>query len=172
MELSMMKDSRNNRVLVIDDARIIWPNFAGEATPYNSPGNRNFSLVIENEKLAEELQNDTNEHGIGWNVKIKAPREDGDTPFMHLPVKVSYKGRPPRIFLISGGNRRELNEDTVACLDHIDIARVDMDIRPYDGDFNGRPFRTAYLQSMEVTQELNRFEQRYAEEEYPEEEVF
>ena len=49
-----------------------------------------------------------------------------------------------------------------------------MDIRPYDwviqeGTPNEKSGRTAYLQSMRVVQEIDRFAERYAEEEYPEE---
>ena len=54
-------------------------------------------------------------------------------------------------------------------LDDIDILSVDMDIRPYDDEINGKPFRSAYLQSIFVTQEFDRLAARFAEEGYPEE---
>lgn len=53
-------------------------------------------------------------------------------------------------------------------IDDIDILSVDMDIRPYDWEVNGKTGRTAYLQSMQVTQEVDRFAARFAEEEHPE----
>ena len=67
-----------------------------------------------------------------------------------------------------------MTEDVVGCLDTIDISSVDMDIRPYDwvlqeGTPNEKSGRTAYLQSMLVVQEIDRFAEQYAEEEYPEE---
>lgn len=157
-------------ILQIDDARICFRNFRGEESMYNAKGSRSFSLVIPNEEIAEALMNDKNEFGVGWNVKIKAPREDGEAPFIHLPVKVKYTDRSqPRVYLISGRNRIELNEDTVGMLDDIDIRSVDLDIRPYDGEGRFGPHRTAYLQSIYVTQEIDRFAARFAEEEYPEE---
>lgn len=157
-------------ILQIDDARICFRNFRGEESMYNAKGNRSFSLVIPNEEMADALMNDKNEFGVGWNVKIKAPREAGEAPFIHLPIKVKYTDRSqPRVYLISGKNRIELDEETIGMLDDIDIRSVDLDIRPYDGEGRFGPHRTAYLQSIYVTQEVDRFAQRFAAEEYPEE---
>ena len=150
-------------ILQIDDARIIYRNFAGRADKYNREGDRNFSWFIDDQELADQLVKD------GWNVKIKPPRDEDDIPFMHLPVKVSFNGRGPNVYLQSGDNRVRLSEDTVGCLDDIDIIRIDMDIRPYDWEMNGKTGRSAYLHSMLVVQEVDRFAERYAEEEYPEE---
>lgn len=155
-------------ILQIDDARLCFKNFRGEGDMYNREGDRNFSLIIPDGEIAEALQNDLNEYGVGWNVKIRAPKEEGDAPFMYMKVKVSYTERSqPRVYLVSGRNRVELNEDTISMLDDIDIAHVDLDIRPYDGDSRFGPHRTAYLQSMVVTQNVDRFARRFAEEEYP-----
>jgi hypothetical protein len=104
------------------------------------------------------LRADTNEYGDGWNVKIKPPREEGDTPFMHMLVKVKFTGRGPNVYLVSGNKTVELNEDTISCLDEIDILSCDMDIRPYDDKLpNGNTFRTAYLSAMRVYQRVDRF---------------
>lgn len=160
-------------VLQIDDARICFRNFRGEASLYNNEGARGFSLVIPNEEMAEELMNDKNRFGVGWNVKIRAPREEGEAPFIHLPVKVKYTDRSrPRVYLITGDKRNELDEETIGMLDDIDIASVDLDIRPYDGEGRFGAHRTAYLQAMYVTQEIDRFAARFAEEESPEDEEY
>ena len=159
-----------NKIVQIDDARIIFRNFSGVGDKYNREGDRNFALVIPNEELADMLVNDKNEYGVGWNVKVKPPRDEDDSPFMFMKVKLSFSGRrPPAIFLKSGGNMRKLDEESIGILDRIDIQSVDMDIRPYDDTGNYGPFRTAYLQSMCVTQNIDRFSARFAEEEYPEE---
>ena len=156
-------------ILQIDDARIIFRNFRGEGGRFNKEGDRNFAVVIPNQEMAESLLNDVNQYGAGWNVKIKAPREEGDDPFIYLPVKVKFNNRGPVIYLESGSNRIRLTEDTISMLDEIDILSVDMEIRPYDDEINGKPFRSAYLQSMLVRQEIDRFAARFAEEEHPEE---
>lgn len=152
-------------VLQIDEARIIFRNFRGEGSKFNKEGDRNFALVIPDSEIAEALQNDTNEYGAGWNVKIRPPREDGDEPFMYLPVKVRFNARGPVVYLQSDNNRIKLTENTIAMLDDIDIFSVDLDIRPYDDVINGKPFRAAYLQSMCVTQDVDRFSARFGYEE-------
>ena len=153
-------------VVQIDDARIIYRNFAGAPSKFNREGDRNFAVVIEDQDIAEALTEK------GWNVKIKPPREEGDEPFMFLPVKVKFNERGPRVYLqnsLGGRNRVTLDEDTVGILDNVDIINVDLDIRPYDWDVQGKTGRTAYLQSICVTQEVDRFLDRYAEQESPEE---
>lgn len=156
-------------VVQIDNAMIIFKNFKGEGGRYNAEGSRNFAILIQDQEIANALIEDTNEYGVGWNVHIKAPREEGDNPFMYLPIKVKFNGRGPVVYLESGSNRVKLTEDTIACLDDIDIESVDLDIRPYDDKMsNGTPFRSAYLQSMCVVQNIDRFSARFAAEEHPE----
>lgn len=145
-------------ILQIDDSRIIYRNFSGLGSKFNREGDRNFSVVIDDQDVADALVE------AGWNVKIKPPREEGDIPFMHLPVKVKFNDRGPTVYLKSGSSLNKLDEESVECLDHVDILGVDLDIRPYDWEVNGKAGRTAYLQSIHVTQQVDRFAERYAEE--------
>lgn len=138
-------------ILQIDDARIIYRNFAGRGDKYNREGDRNFAVVIPDEEMAAQLTD------LGWNVKIKPAREDGDTPFMFLPVKVKFNGRGPNVYLQTGRNKNRLDEESIGLLDDIDIVCVNLDIRPYDWDVNGKSGRTAYLQNIEVIQDVDRF---------------
>ena len=150
-------------ILQIDDARIAFRNFRGEGDKFNREGDRNFVLIIPTEEIADALTKE------GWNVKIRDPREEGDTPFMYLPVKVKFNDRGPQVYLVTGNRRNRLDEGTVAMLDDIDIINVNLDIRPYDWEVNGKTGRTAYLQAIEVFQEIDRFAARYAEEDGPRE---
>ncbi len=150
-------------ILQIDDARIIYRNFSGVGSKFNREGDRNFAVYIPDEDIANELKE------RGWNVKIKPPREDGDDPFMFLPVKIKFNDRGPSVYLVTGNKKTPLNENTVSCLDDIDILSVDLDIRPYDWEVNDKTGRTAYLQSIWVTQEVDRFASRMMDDEYPEE---
>lgn len=150
-------------ILQVNDARIIYRNFRGEGSKYNREGDRNFAMIIPNQELADELI------AHGWNVKIKAPREEGEDPFMYLPIKVKFNDRGPHIYLMTGERTNRLEEDMVPMLDDIDICSVNLDIRPYDWEVNGKTGRTAYLQAMKVIQEIDRFAAEMAEEEFPEE---
>ena len=143
-------------ILQIDDARIIFKNFEGRGDKFNREGDRNFSLLIEDPNTADALIKE------GWNVKIKEGRDEDEGPFMRLPVKVKFTDYGPNVYLVSGGRRVELDEESIGCLDNIDIESVDMDLRPYDWEVNGRTGRTAYLQSMMVVQRIDRFAARYA----------
>lgn len=150
-------------ILQINNARIVYKNFSGKPGAFNREGDRNFRLVIPNIEIADTLKDK------GWNIKIKPPREEGDEPFITMPVKIKFNDRGPRVYLETGNNLVRLDEESICCLDNVDIVKVDMDIRPYDWEINGKTGRTAYLQAIKVTQEVDRFCQQYAEEEYPEE---
>lgn len=150
-------------ILQIDDARIVYRNFSGAGSKFNREGDRNFAVVIPDQEMADALIAE------GWNVKIKPPRDEDDTPFMYLPVKIKFNDRGPNCYLATGTRLNRLDEESICCLDDVDILSVDMDIRPYDWDVNGKIGRTAYLASIKVTQEVDRFASRFAEEEHPEE---
>lgn len=146
-------------IVQIDDARIIYRNFSGAPSQFNREGDRNFAVVIPDQEIADALIEQ------GWNVKIKPPREDQDTPFMFLSVKVKFNDRGPNVYLKTGHALNKLTEETVSMLDDVDIVSVDLDIRPYDWEINGKTGRTAYLHSMQVTQQIDRFAAQFADEE-------
>lgn len=153
--------------LQIDNARIIWPNFAGKEKGFDREGDRNFTLVFDNEELVDELIAD------GWNIKKRPSDNDDEPPFMTMKVKLGYKeyldkqGNVERVsgptaYLWSNGNRTELDQDSIECLDHIDRGEINLDIRPHDWFYNGREGRTARLNVIEVFQNVDRFQERYA----------
>lgn len=164
MDNTIFRINKDNGRIEADNVRIAHRNFSGEQSKYNNAGNRNFSLVIPTEEVADMLINDKNKFGVGWNVKIKDALEEGETPFMFMKVTVKFNnGRGPAIFLVSGNSRKLLTEENVNILDFINIERIDLDIRPYDDEINGKPFRSAYLYAMEITQKIDRFTARYDE---------
>lgn len=153
MQVKFRKD-----ILEIEDARIIYRNFEGVASKFNREGDRNFAVIVPNDEIKDILVE------AGWNVKIKPPRDEEDTPFMFIPVKVKFNNRGPAAYLRSGETVTRLNEETIGILDEIDIQSVSMDLRPYDWDVNGKTGRTAYLQAIDVIQNIDRFGDMYAKE--------
>lgn len=145
-------------IVQMDNVRITFKNFSGKGDKFNREGDRNFAIVIEDPATADALIAE------GWNVRIKPPREEGDDPFMYLPVKVKFNDYGPRACLITNGRKNMLDEETIGELDRIAIDNIDLDIRPYDWEVNGKTGRTAYLETIEVTQRLDRFAARWAEE--------
>ena len=148
-------------ILQIEDARIIFRNFSGEGSKYNREGDRKFAVIIPDEEIKDQLVEN------GWNVKIKPPRDEDDSPFMYLPVKIKFNHRGPGIYLVSGDKVTRLNEETIGMLDEVDIKSVDMDLRPYDWEVNGKTGRSAYLQALNVIQNIDRFAARYQKDELP-----
>ena len=161
-------------ILQIDDARITYRNFSGVGGKFNREGDRNFALIIPDQEIADALINDVNEFGVGWNVKVKPPRDEDDEPFITLPVKVKFTEFGPNVYLKTGDVMNRLDKDSIGLLDTVYIKNVDLDIRPYDDEINGKPFRAAYLQSICVEQDVerDRFAARYADSIDPNESPF
>jgi len=150
--------SKNDGTIVMEGVQILFRNFAGEEGQYNREGDRNFAVLLD-EKTAQELGED------GWNVKVLKPREEEeeDVERPYLPVSVSFKGRPPRIVMITSRGKTVLGEDEVAMLDWADITNVDLIVRPYNWEVNNKTGIKAYLQSLYVTIEEDELERKYAE---------
>ena len=157
-EILAEKRAHRKPTLTVENARIIWRNFSGRQTQYNAKGKRNFNLVVPPEDVEAMKRDD-------WNVKTKEPRPDypDDTPLSTLAVNVNYSenSRPPRVVLIAGNDRTELDESTIDMLDRVQIENVDLIINPSYYDVNGRQGYTAYLQSIYVTIVQDDLEKKY-----------
>ena len=155
-----MKINYGRNIIELEGARIIYRNFAGAPSKFNREGDRNFAVIVPSQDDCDELLE------AGWNVKIKEPREgyEDDGPFMFLPVKVKFNNRGPGVYLECGEKVQQLDEETIQILDDIDISSVNLVIRPYDWEVNGKTGRTAYLQAIQVVQNIDPYGAKYYEE--------
>ena len=151
--------ARQENTVVIEDARIVFRNFAGKEGMYNREGDRNFAVLLD-EATAQAMGED------GWNIKTLRAREEGDPDQPYIQVSVGYKGRPPRVVMITSRGRNDLGEDEVELLDWVDIANVDLIIRPYTWEVNGKTGIKAYLKSIFVTIDEDELELKYADVEH------
>jgi len=156
--------SEEANTFMIEGARLVFRNFAGAEGQYNREGDRNFSVILDDETASRMLAD-------GWNVKYLSPRE-GDEDAVETPyiqVTVSFKNRPPNIMLITSAGRTHLSEDNVAILDWADIRTCDLVARAYEWTVNGKSGIKAYLKTMFITIEEDELERKYAQGVDPEE---
>ena len=141
------------RNLVIENADIMrgsYKNFSGRKGQYNRSGQRSFCLVLDPE-TAEKLRDQ------GWNVRLRAPKDEGDSPVYYVSINVSYGNEyygDPIVVRITNNSRVELTEATIGQLDEDEIISVDVKIRPHvSTSDDGQRRVKGYLKEMYVTVE-------------------
>jgi hypothetical protein len=147
------------RDVMLEDVRIIWRNFAGAARQFNDEGKRNFVVILD-EETALRLRDED-----GYNVKQLKPRGEDTEGDWSLKVTVKFKGRPPRLVLItkSKGKRNVLDEDMAELLDVLEFETVDIILRPFDWDVQGKNGRAAYLKTIYATLHEDELDLKYSE---------
>lgn len=145
----MVKDN-----ISIENARIGFRNFAGKEGKFNPAGRRNFCVFLDYE-TGKLLEKD------GWNIRWLKPRDEHDDDQPYLQVAVRFDNIPPKILIISSKGMTVLDQETVSVLDWAEISNVDLIIRPYNWEANGKTGVKAYVKAMYVTIVEDEFESKY-----------
>jgi hypothetical protein len=140
----------------IENAKIIYKNFAGAARQFNAAGLRNFHVVLDND-LAETLKTD------GWNVRWHEPKEgkEGQERWASLKVAIRFDNYPPRVVLISNGRKANLEEDSISILDDAELETVDLIISPSAWERADGSGIKAYLKTMYAVLSPHDLEAKY-----------
>lgn len=155
----MPSKSRLLKDVQVENARIAFRNFSGNEGKFNRAGNRNFNVLLP-EDAAKAMEAD------GWNIRWLKPKEEGDAPQATVQVTLSFENYPPKVVLIAGKGKTELDDTSVNILDWADIINVDLVIRPYqwviaEGTKNEKTGVKAYVKYMYVTIKVDPFESKY-----------
>jgi hypothetical protein len=147
--------------VIMEDAQIVFRNFTGREGMYNREGDRNFCVILP-EDIALAMRED------GWNIKQLKTRQDGTPGDYYVQVSVGFKGRPPRLVLISSKGRVEISQSECDLLDWVDIARADLIIRPYHWTMReNTPHETsgikAYLKTLFIHMNEDYLELKYSD---------
>lgn len=156
MSQNLIQNGTGRPMLEIENAQIIFCNFSGKKTEFNPLGKRSFHVVIEDPDLIERLQAD------GWNVRLRDKNPNFE-PITTLEVNLRFDKFPPKIYQIVDGSRKpvQLDESNIGNLDYAKITNVDLTINPGYWEVNGKTGIKAWLNSMYVTIQEDRFAQKY-----------
>lgn len=149
-------DYKVNNNITIENAQIRFRNFSGKEGKFNPAGRRNFCVFLDKD-ISDDLERD------GWNVRYLTPQNPEDLPQPYLQVAVSFNPLPPKIVLISSKGKTKIDEDEVNILDWAEIENVDLIIRPYNWQVNGKEGVKAYLKAMYVTIVEDELEAKYSD---------
>lgn len=146
-----------NKTITFENVRIVFRNFSGKEGKYNALGNRNFAVLLTPQE-AEQLSVD------GFNVKFLKPRDDQDEPQAYMQVKVNFRGRPPKIMMVTSKGKTPLDEDSVTILDWADLKSVDLIINRSEWTMpGGKSGVAAYLKSMYAVLEEDDLDRKYSD---------
>lgn len=153
---------RRRETVTFRDAPIIYKNFTGEKRQYNNEGNRNFSIMLD-EQQTMDLQRSISKYGDTWNIKPMKRREEDEEQLYHMKVAVAFGKMPPRCWLVSSAGRTMLGESLIGMFDKLESIRVDLVVAAYDWEMNGNTGRKAYLQSIFFHMYEDELELEYAD---------
>lgn len=139
----------------VEDAGLLYPNFAGRKDDFNAEGKRNFVLHID-EPTALAMKAD------GWNVKKQEAKEEGASDRYIMKVNVNFEGRfPPSIWIVTSRGKAQIPADLVFMLDAMDVSHIDVILNPYQYTVRGDSGVSAYLKTAYLTLQENELDEKY-----------
>lgn len=143
--------------LIMENVKLQWRNFSGDAKPYNDAGKRNICIMIDQEQ-ADALAE------LGWPIKYAKPLEEGGPlrPFIKADVKYTPRSQP-NIKMITSRGMQTLDADSVFALDYVGMANVDLSIRAFNWEFGGKEGVKAMLNSLYMTIREDELDLKYAD---------
>lgn len=131
-------------------------NFSGEEGKFNAKGDRNFCISLTKDQ-ADFLS------GEGLSVHSLPPKDEDSQELYYLPIKVSYKVRPPEIYMVTSSGKRKVSENNVSNLDYADIISADVTFTGRPWEMNGKHGVKAYLNNLYATIQESPLEEKYAD---------
>jgi hypothetical protein len=119
------------------NAKIILPNFSGRPTHQTARGDRNFTLLLD-EETANSL------------IKKRWPVKHVENEYW-VKISVGYSNRSPRVIVINSGEETELTESTINMLDTVEIDTAEVEIFPYEWVVGRRTGVKPFLSKLIVT---------------------
>lgn len=139
--------------LIFRGVDLCWVNFKGaERNGSNQNHERKFNVVIDPERFDVEKMKE-----IGWNVKLKKPKEGyEDQPIQYtLEVAMWWNKYPPIIHKVTkeenGKYKRTImTEKAAEVFDDVKILEANLEISPYFWSNNGRSGIKAVLRQAQI----------------------
>lgn len=144
-----------SRTVEIEDDDILavrFRNLSGNPDPYSKKNDRNFTVVLKDER-AIELERQ------GFNIRWRE-FPDGNKEAT-LRVFARYDSFPPKIYKVTKDNMTLLNEETVGSIDNDEIIHLDLVLSPYHWEVNGNKGVKAYVKSAYFAIAEDKFSSRY-----------
>ena len=164
IKFTVLDDGKKLQIENLRNSNIIYRNFAGEKTQFNTNGSRKFTIKIDSADAAQKLKDQ------GWNVKIKPPKNEDDDPSYTLEVKVrlDLDWVRPKIAMFTRDRRVTVDENNIAMFDKAEFETVDIVLRQYAWkNMAGASGISAQLSEMYARIQEGVLEAKWAEEEGP-----
>lgn len=159
----MAKNTSTPDRVTLRGFEITYKNFSGRESQYNRAGNRNFSLVLDDE-TADKMIKD------GWNVRVKEYDDGSRRNTLQVAVRYDIERFRPKVVMVTPNGkyfkRTVMTEETVGELDSARVVSANVTLNPsYWHNAMGNSGIKAYLTTGYFVIEKDEFEDEFPEEE-------